>query len=132
MSRYMTSFLKVMWIINSSWIYWIHNHICRLETSKFKWMTNVVFFFLSVHVRLCLCIFFQLKSRWFVICCVQRKDAGVPVQISVSRANTSAEERHVSVLYYIMGEYCMCANKSFVVSLCWCIELVFLQSSYFY
>ncbi len=54
-----------------------------------------------------------------MIRCVRRKDAGVPVQISVSRANTSAEERHVSSpVTYIMGEYCMCANKSFVVPLC--------------
>lgn len=59
-----------------------------------------------LNVCVCLCVFFQLKSRWFVIRCVRRQGAGVLVQNSVSHANTSAEEGHVSSpVTYIMGEY---------------------------
>ncbi len=63
MSRYMTSFLKVMWIITSSWIYWIHNHICRLETSKFQMNELIVVFSFFLFMCVCVCVFFPAKKQ---------------------------------------------------------------------
>jgi len=68
-------------------------------------MNNVVAVF-SFLMCVCVCVCFQLKSRWFVIRCVRSQVAGVLAQNSVSHANTSAEEGHVSSpVTYIMGEY---------------------------